>query len=205
MAPLILASASPRRAALLREAGLAFEVVPSAADELLLDQLTATELARVNAYRKAAVVARAHPEALVLGADTIVCREGRSFGKPADLEEARQMLSDLQGKTHEVVTGVCLLCWKEQRRSVFTECTYVRFRTLTDLEIAAYLAAISPLDKAGAYAIQEQGELIVKSISGSYSNVVGLPMERLQFELAAWSAPPPAPRRPRTMHGQDLL
>jgi septum formation protein len=184
--PLILASASPRRCDLLKQLQPEFRVVPSHTDELHEDQLTASELARVNAYRKARDVARSFPEALVLGADTLVYLGSKLFGKPADLAEACQMLNELQGQTHQVVTGVCLIHWTTGRHRVFTESTAVRFRPLDLGQINGYLAAIDPLDKAGAYAIQEKGDWIVEEVSGSYSNVVGLPLERLEAELAAW-------------------
>lgn len=187
--PLILASASPRRVELLRQLQVQFRIVPSAVEEIHHDQFTAVELARLNAYRKARSVARQFPEALVLGADTLVNLGTRLFGKPSDLAGARQMLQELQGRVHQVVTGVCLMQWRSRRRSVFAESTDVRFKSLNSEQIDRYLASINPLDKAGAYAIQEGGETLVEEVSGSYSNVVGLPMERLRHELAAWSAP----------------
>jgi len=186
--PLILASASPRRAELLKHLELEFRVVPSTAEEVHQDQFTASELARVNAFRKARTVASRFPEALVLGADTLVYLQTKAFGKPDDLDHARHMLTQLQGTTHQVVTGICLLHWARKRQSVFSDFTDVRFKPLTPAQIDRYLRSIDPLDKAGAYAIQEGGELLVDEIDGSYSNVVGLPLERLQEELAAWVA-----------------
>ncbi len=186
--PLILASASPRRAELLRQLVADFEVVPGTAAEIHDEQLTAWEMAQVNAYRKARAVAKRFPDALVLGADTLVYldREGKLFGKPTDLTVAARMLGELQGKTHAVITGVCLLQLREHRQRVFAGWTDVTFHPLTAKQIKEYLALINPLDKAGAYAIQEHGERIVAEIAGSYSNVVGLPLERLRQELAAW-------------------
>jgi septum formation protein len=182
---LILASASPRRAELLRQLGLAFQVVPSAAAEVCHAHLTPREVCLMNAYRKARTVAARFPVALVLGADTIVCLDNTIFGKPADLTEASRMLVQLQGRTHQVITGVCLV-WQQARRSrLFAVATDVTFHSLSPARIRDYLAAINPLDKAGAYAIQEQGEQIVAGISGSFSNVVGLPLERLKEALAA--------------------
>lgn len=183
---LILASASPRRARLLRDMGFEFHIVPSHAAETRNEQLTVRELCLLNAYRKARAVAKKIPDALVLGADTAVQVENRLLGKPADMKEARQMLAWLQGRTHYVVTGICLLHLRHFRQKIFTETTEVTFRKLDDGQIHDYLAAINPLDKAGAYAIQEKGDLIVKSVAGSYSNVVGLPIERLRTELYAW-------------------
>lgn len=186
--PVILASASPRRVDLLRQIVTDFEVVPSDAPEVHDEQLTAWEMAQVNAYRKARAVAKKFPDALVLGADTLVYldREAKLFGKPADLVEAERMLGQLAGQIHAVITGVCLLHLRSHRQRVFAEWTDVRFHPLTPKQIKDYLALINPLDKAGAYGIQDHGERIVAEISGSYSNVVGLPVERLRAELRAW-------------------
>jgi septum formation protein len=184
--PLILASMSPRRADLLRELGIEFRVVPSDAPELHNEQLTAPEISRINAYRKARVVAKKFPDALVLGADTLVYLETSLFGKPSSLEDAGRMLAQLQGRTHEVVTAICLLNLRNHRQRIFTEMTSVTFRPLNMDGILRYLGRVNPLDKAGAYAIQEEGDLIIEKFSGSYSNVVGLPVERLREELALW-------------------
>ena len=182
---LILASASPRRADLLRQLGLEFKIVPGNASEIHEDQLTARELCQVNAYRKGRSVAKRYPDALVLGADTLVCLEGGVFGKPANLEEAYTMLEKLQGRTHEVVTAICLLHLRDHRQRIFAETTSVTFLPLDAVKIRRYLTKVNPLDKAGAYAIQEEGDLIIEKISGSYTNVVGLPLERLKVELQA--------------------
>jgi septum formation protein len=186
--PVILASASPRRAELLQQLRLDFRVVPSDVPELHHAQFTARELAQLNAYRKARAVADRFPATLVLGADTLVYLGSRLFGKPADLAGARWMLHQLQGATHQVVTGVCFIHLRKHHWTVFAESTDVRFKALTSQQIDQYLASINPLDKAGAYAIQEGGEALVQEVSGSYSNVVGLPLERLEAELNAWSA-----------------
>ena len=185
--PLILASASPRRKELLRQLSLDFKVLPGDVPEIHHDQLTARELSQVNAYRKARPVAKQFPDALVLGADTLVYLNTALFGKPATLEEAYQMLERLQGRTHEVVTGICLLHLRKHRQAVFAESTAVTFHPLDAVKIRRYLNCVNPLDKAGAYAIQEEGDLIVEKIAGSYTNVVGLPMERLGAELEAWA------------------
>ncbi len=185
--PLILASASPRRAELLQEMGVKFRVIPSHASELHDGQMTAGELSQINAYRKARRVAQQFPDALVLGADTLVYLGTTLFGKPEHLADARAMLAELQGRTHQVVTGVCLLHWRSHRCRIFAEGTAVSFRPLSAAQIRNYLKQVNPLDKAGAYAIQEHGEQIVMNISGSFSNVVGLPLERLRLELAWWA------------------
>ena len=185
--PLILASVSPRRAELLRQLSRDFKVIPSDAPELHNSQMTARELAQVNAYRKARAVAKKLPDALVLGADTLVYLDAALFGKPATLEEAYRMLEQLQGRTHQVVTGVCLLHLRRHRQAVFAESTAVTFHPLNEVKIRRYLKRVNPLDKAGAYAIQEEGDLIVEKIAGSYTNVVGLPIERLGAELETWA------------------
>jgi septum formation protein len=184
--PFILASSSPRRSELLRGLGIEFSVIPSDADEVHNEHLTATEISQLNAYRKARTVAKKHPDAIVLGADTLVYLDTKLFGKPHDLEDAYRMLKQLQGKTHEVVTGVCLLRLRGHRQTLFAESTQVCFRPLGVKEIRDYMKQINPLDKAGAYAIQEHGGDVVESISGSLTNVIGLPVERLQQELQAW-------------------
>ena len=186
--PFILASASPRRVELLQQLVAHFEVVPCDAPEVHDPQLTAWEMAQVNAYRKARVVAKKWPDAIVLAADTLVYldRETKLFGKPTSRADAQCMLSELQGRMHAVITGVCLLHLRAHRQSVFAEWTDVKFHPLTPKQIKEYLLLINPLDKAGAYAIQEHGERIVAEISGSYSNVVGLPLERVREELGAW-------------------
>jgi septum formation protein len=185
--PVILASASPRRAELLRQIGVDFTVVPSDAPELLDEQLTAREISQLNAYRKARAVAKKFPDALVLGADTLVYFHTNLLGKPADFDEAFRMLSTLSGQTHEVVTAICLINLRSHRQKVFFESTAVTFRPLDAVSIRRYLTKVNPLDKAGAYAIQEEGDLIIEKISGSYTNVVGLPVEKLRDELNAWS------------------
>ena len=184
--PLILASSSPRRAELLRQAGWEFKVVPSAALEIHHQELTARELAQINAYRKARAVAKKFPDALVLGADTLVFLDEQFFGKPSTLEEAYRMLEQLQGRTHQVVTAICLVHLRERWQRLVTDITAVTFRPLDAVSIRKYLTQVDPLDKAGAYAIQEHGDWIVEGIAGSFSNVVGLPMERVQVQLSDW-------------------
>jgi septum formation protein len=184
--PLILASASPRRAELLRQLELEFKVLPGDATEVFDEQLSPLEVCQLNAHRKARAVAKKIPDALVLGADTLVFLEREIFGKPSNPGEAEQMLAKLQGRTHQVVTGVSLIHLRARRERIFAVSTDVTFHPLDEKQIRNYLSKINPLDKAGAYAIQEHGELIVAEISGSYSNVVGLPLEKLRAELSAW-------------------
>ena len=184
--PLILASASPRRAELLRLLELDFKILPSTAEEVSHEHLTPLEVCQLNAHRKARAVAKIIPDALVLGADTLVFVDNEILGKPHDLKAAAMMLGKLQGRTHQVVTGVCLMHLRGQRERIFAVSTDVLFHPLNKRQIRDYLEKIHPLDKAGAYAIQDAGELIVSEISGSFSNVVGLPVEKLRAELVAW-------------------
>jgi septum formation protein len=190
MSSLILASASPRRAELLRQLMLNFEVVPSTVAEIHHDQLSVREAAQINAYRKARSIAKKYPDTLVLGADTLVSLDLTIFGKPGTLEEAYEMLERLQGRTHHVVTAICLMLLRNHRQRVFCESTSVTFRPLDAVKIRRYLTRVNPLDKAGAYAIQEEGDQIIESISGSYTNVVGLPLESLAVELQSWAGLP---------------
>ncbi|MCX8157066.1 MAG: Maf family protein [Verrucomicrobiae bacterium] len=180
---LILASASPRRVELLKQLGVEFDVMPSQVAEVDHAFLTPREICLLNAWQKCRSVARRRPDAVVLGADTEVCLGARIFGKPASRGEAEAFLMELQGRVHEVVTGVCLMHWGRRRQWLGAEVTRVHFKPLSATEIADYLGLIQPLDKAGAYAIQEHGERIIERIEGSYSNVVGLPLEMLREAL----------------------
>ncbi len=191
---LILASASPRRAELLRQLGVAFKIAPTGVREAEETHLSAGETARLNAYRKARAAAGEHPEALVLGVDTVVALDTALFGKPATLGEAERMLLTLQGKTHRVVTGVCLLQLRPRRQRLFAETTAVTFRPLTREQIRSYHARVNPLDKAGAYGIQEAGEMLAEAVRGSITNVIGLPLERVAAELAAFGVDLPRAR-----------
>lgn len=180
---LLLASSSPRRRELLAQAGIPFSVCPATIDELSDSELTARELCLINAESKALEVAALHPARLVLGADTIVSLANHSFGKPRDLDEARTMLTALAGRIHEVLTGVCLVHRETNRMCRFVESTRVKFRPLEELDLDAYLTTVNPLDKAGAYAAQEDGGRLIETLEGSLSNVVGLPIERLRDTL----------------------
>jgi len=163
-----------------------FVVLAANTPELEVEHLTPHETAQINACRKARAVAKQHPDALVLGADTVVCLGNRFFGKPTSLTDARRMLTELQGHTHEVVTGVCLLHQRRHRERLFAVSTLVTLRALAPRAIRDYVARTNPLDKAGAYAIQEEGHLIVEAVDGSYSNVVGLPVREVLAAVAAW-------------------
>ena len=183
MLPLILASASPRRRRLLLEHGYNFRVIPAEVTEVNPPHLSPGEVTLFNARSKAHAIARNHPRDLILGVDTIVSFEGKVFGKPNTMEEAVEMLGRLNGRTHEVVSGVWLRHGATGKERGFIDVTRVHFRQLTDPEIRTYLNRIGPLDKAGAYAAQDdRGDLILR-IEGSMSNVIGLPMEELQVVL----------------------
>ncbi len=185
--PVILASASPRRAELLRKIVREFQVMPGHAEEFQPEHLSPTEACMLNAYRKARILAKQFPDALVIGADTEVCLGGRVFGKPKNRRAAEQMLAELEGRAHQVITGVCLVHLRRHCQRTFAEVTWVTFKALGADEIVDYLDRIDPFDKAGAYALQEHGELIVQKTEGSVTNVVGLPVERLRTELKAFA------------------
>ena len=180
----ILASASPRRKELLAAAGLDFEVVSSPAEEIHDASIPLDELCEKNAELKALAVAADYPEAAVIGADTLVHIDGEPLGKPKDLSEARAMLRKLSGRSHTVCTGVCVV-FPGGKMKRFHELTAVRFLTLDDETIEAYFGKTNPLDKAGAYGIQDSGEMIVEGIDGAFDNVMGLPVARLLEELKA--------------------
>lgn len=185
MAPgkLILASTSPRRSDLLAEAGIPFEVRPAYIEELSDPELSARELCLINAESKALEVASRFPAHIILGADTVVSLDNRTFGKPRDLEEARTMLETLCGRVHEVLTGVCLMHRDTNKMCRFVESTRVKFRSRDAVDLDAYLASINPLDKAGAYSAQEDDGRLIEQLEGLMSNVVGLPVERVQTAL----------------------
>ena len=181
--PVILASASPRRSELLASMEIEFEVVPSHVEELIDGYDFIPDLCEANARIKAEPIADLHPECLVIAADTMVYLEDTLYGKPTDLNDAHRMLTRLQGRTHQVTTGVSLIYHNEEISKSFSVITNVTFLSLDAKQISEYLAKIDPLDKAGGYAIQEHKQMIAKRVSGSVSNVVGLPVERLKEEL----------------------
>lgn len=182
----MLASGSPRRRALLHQLGLAFSVQPGTAEEVWPDGSSPAEAVEALALQKAASVAEAHPDALTLGADTVVVLGGKVLGKPSDPREAAAMLRRLSGATHTVFTGLALLHPASRRRVTTHETTEVTFAPLDAGEIAAYVASGAPMDKAGAYGIQDDlGALFVRRIEGDYYNVVGLPLHRLYRTLRA--------------------
>ena len=182
--PVILASASPRRKDLLSGMGVAFTVLPAEVEEISQNSgYPAAEIVRLNACLKAGAVARQHPEALVIGSDTVVVCGSEIFGKPHSPEEAVSMLKKLSGRAHQVMSGVSLQSVKYRLDHSFTEISQVVFKELDDAAIREYMRLVNVMDKAGAYAIQEHSELILDRLEGSLSNVIGLPVERLSCEL----------------------
>jgi septum formation protein len=182
---LILASASPRRAEILRAAGFTFTVMSSAVDETPVPGESAQDMVQRLADSKAELVAaRAVGPAIVIAADTAVLIDGEILGKPRTTDDARQMLAKLAGHVHDVITGVTIIRLPDAERRTFVETTHVHFAHLTPEELTSYLATDEPFDKAGAYAIQGRAARYIPRIEGCYFNVVGLPLARLCFSLA---------------------
>ena len=185
----ILASASPRRKELLRKTGISFEIMPSSKEEIITEELPADVVTEL-AYQKAADIFslyhKIHDEDFtVIGADTVVSYKDEILGKPADEQEALDMLSMLADRTHQVYTGVSLLIWKNGRKIIrtFYEKTEGTFYPIMREDLLSYIATGDPMDKAGAYGIQGDFAIHVKSINGDYNNVVGLPIGHLYQEL----------------------
>lgn len=173
---LILASASPRRHAILAQIGYQFKVEPSGADESL-EGIAPLDAPAILAERKALEVSLRFPHATVLGYDTLVFLDGQPLGKPNNTADARRMLTALRGRTHQVGTGISI-CHQGICLYSGQEFTLVRFREFTDSELLDYIDTLEPMDKAGAYGIQGQGARLVHSIEGCYYNVVGLPVAK---------------------------
>jgi septum formation protein len=182
-AGLLLASASERRRELLRRAGVEFQTEIAQVQELTGAGMPARKLCLLNAQLKATEVAARFPDRIVLGADTIVSFDGRVFGKPRDAADARAMLEELCGRIHEVLTGVCLVHRSQGKLCRFTDSTRVKFRARREVDLDDYLRSIYPLDKAGAYAAQEDHGRLIECVEGSMSNVIGLPVERVVLAL----------------------
>ncbi len=186
--PLILASGSPRRQELLAEAGFQFDVIPSLAEEIHTADIPLEELCEINAQAKAAEVAQLHPQSVVIGSDTLVYIDQTPLGKPKSKEEAFQTLQLLSGRTHQVCTGLCLI--SSDKTETFHEITEVTFKTITDADIQLYMEKVEVMDKAGSYAIQDNGDLIIEKIEGDYSNVVGLPLDLITTKLNEFGLAP---------------
>jgi septum formation protein len=178
----VLASASPRRVALLRLMGLEFTVADPGPDRVWPGQADPRNGVRAVALDKARRIAARRTQAIVIGADTIVVARGMRMGKPDGAAQAAEMLRRLQGRTHEVWSGIAVVRGNESRTAA--ECTRVQFARMSDADIEAYVATGEPLDKAGAYGIQGRGAMFVRRIEGDYFNVVGLPLHRLRLVLA---------------------
>lgn len=174
---LILASGSPRRAVILQGAGFDFTIRAADCDESVDAGLGLRGLAEFNAQLKARAIFEEYPEAVVVGADTVVWLDGEPLGKPADITEARAMLRRLSGQAHQVCTGVAVL--SADFEEVFSEVSAVVFKALEDDLIDQYLERVNVLDKAGGYAIQEHGEMIIDSYQGDLQTIIGLPVKRL--------------------------
>ena len=182
---LILASASPRRTELLRDAGLPHRVVVAAVTEHEDPSTDPAKMVLHNARLKAAAVSRLHPDALVLGSDTTVALGDQALNKPADLAESRSMLRRLSGREHTVHTGVCLLCPALGIDEAHDVTAWVRFRDLSDDDITRYQALVNTLDKAGAYGIQQGKEIIIADFQQPISTIMGLPVEFVKARLIA--------------------
>ena len=182
MENIILASSSPRRRRLMLEAGFNFEIIVSDAEEICDKFMIPWDLTVQNAQIKASPIAQNNQEKIVIGADTVVSLDNEIFGKPSDMDEAVKMLARLSGRTHIVTTGVCII--QKEKNETFYVNTEVTFKPLSGKEISQYVKVINPLDKAGAYAAQDHGELIIEKYSGSFTNVVGLPMSEVKEALA---------------------
>ncbi len=181
MIPLILASASPRRKELLTRTGIPFGIEVSRAEEHS-DGLWFTA-ALDNAYAKAAEVSCRFPEAAVIGADTVIEFENSILGKPRCLEEAEEMLMRFSGRTHSVTTGCAVLCKARNMRVLFAETSRVTFRPVDRETVRRYLSLVPVLDKAGSYAIQDHGEMLIEHYEGDVDNIIGLPVARLSETL----------------------
>ncbi|MGH9685065.1 MAG: Maf family protein [Candidatus Acidiferrales bacterium] len=186
---LILASGSPRRAEILRNAGFIFEVSPARIDESPLAGELSDACVRRLAHAKARAAAQddliLEPDTYIIGADTVVVAEGQMLGKPADFQDARRMLRLLRGKTHEVLTGVSILSGSDGPEKQHVETTRVTMLQFSDSDIDEYLATSEPFDKAGAYGIQGIGGRFVSRVEGCYFNVMGLPLSRVWSMLRA--------------------
>ena len=180
----ILASQSPRRRELLSMLGLTFEIITADIDETMDPSLSVEDAVAEVCRKKAEAVGLCHPGRLIVAADTIVVVDDNKLGKPHSEAEAKEMLRSLSGRSHTVMTGFCL--WRDGAYETHVEHTHLRFRELSDGEIDAYVATGSPMDKAGAYGIQDQAAIFVEALDGDYYNVMGLPLCSLTKCLRKW-------------------
>ncbi len=180
--PIVLASASPRRVALLRQVGLEFTVADPGPDRPWPGRSEPRNGVRAVALDKARRIAARRPGALVIGADTVVVARGLRMGKPDSAVQAAEMLRRLEGRTHDVWTGIAVVRGRDARTAA--ECTRVQFARMSEADIQRYVASGETLDKAGSYGVQGRGAMFVRRIEGDYFNVVGLPLHRLRQVLA---------------------
>lgn len=185
MRKIILASASPRRRELLEQGGIPFTVIPSQAEEKITKTQPGLAVEELSYLKCSDIYEKSLGDVLVIGADTVVASEGKILGKPSSQKDAVKMLQSLQGREHEVYTGVTIMAREgnENRKKTFHEKTKVVFYPMSDEEIRSYVNTGEPMDKAGAYGIQGKSAVFIKEISGDYNNVVGLPLARLYQEL----------------------
>lgn len=184
MKKIILASGSPRRKELLTQIGVAYEIRKAEGEEIITSAVP-TEAVKELSMQKAQEVAGKCDGTVIIGADTVVAADGQILGKPKDKEDAMRMLRMLQGKTHEVITGVTVLLKEEQKTVQFAEVTKVHVFPMTEAQMETYVESREPMDKAGAYGIQGKFAAYVSGIEGDYNNVVGLPVGRLYQEVLA--------------------
>ena len=185
MRKIILASASPRRRELLEQGGIPFTVIPSQAEEKITTEQPGQVVEELSYLKCSDIYEKSLGDVLVIGADTVVASEGKILGKPSSQKDAVKRLQSLQGREHEVYTGVTIMAREgnENRKKTFHEKTKVVFYPMSDEEIRSYVNTGEPMDKAGAYGIQGKSAVFIKEISGDYNNVVGLPLARLYQEL----------------------
>ena len=185
MRKIILASASPRRRELLEQGGIPFTVIPSQAEEKITTEQPGQAVEELSYLKCSDIYEKSLGDVLVIGADTVVASEGKILGKPSSQKDAVKLLQSLQGREHEVYTGVTIMAREgnENRKKTFHEKTKVVFYPMSDEEIRSYVNTGEPMDKAGAYGIQGKSAVFIKEISGDYNNVVGLPLARLYQEL----------------------
>lgn len=185
MRKIILASASPRRRELLEQGGIPFTVIPSQAEEKITTEQPGQVVEELSYLKCSDIYEKSLGDVLVIGADTVVASEGKILGKPSSQKDAVKMLQSLQGREHEVYTGVTIMAREgnENRKKTFHEKTKVVFYPMSDEEIRSYVNTGEPMDKAGGYGIQGKSAVFIKEISGDYNNVVGLPLARLYQEL----------------------
>lgn len=185
MRKIILASASPRRRELLEQGGIPFMVIPSQAEEKITMTQPGLAVEELSYLKCCDIYEKLDEDVVVIGADTVVASEDKILGKPSSKEDAVKMLQSLQGKAHEVYTGVTIMIreGEKKRKKTFHEKTKVVFYSMSEEEIRSYVDTGEPMDKAGAYGIQGKSAVFIKEISGDYNNVVGLPLARLYQEL----------------------